>query len=117
MTLARWLRRTSDALRAGPRAAAPRGELARMVDLCEGEGPLDGALPAMRDELTAALEFPWLSQFALAQSEPVASAEATAFVSRFAGSALGEAIGDAMRDVPDSEPARRLRALALSPGR
>ncbi len=113
MSPARYLRRVSNGLRDVPGSAEPRGELESIAVLCASEGPTDGALPALADELMASLEFPWLLQFTLAQPGPVTRREADAFLARFVGSALGEVVGDALRDAPDSEPAETLRAHAL----
>jgi len=64
----------------------------------------------MRDEVLAAFDFPWLSQFALAHLEPIDRGTAEAFVARFTGATLGEVLGD----VPDSEAGPRLRAVAIN---
>ncbi len=113
MSLARCLRRVSDGLRGEPPAVKPTGELALLCKLCAGEGTVDGAAAALRDEVLTSFEFPWLSQFALAQLDPIDRRTAAAFVARFTGSNLGDLIGDAMRASPDSDATRRLRAVAV----
>lgn len=114
VSLARCLSRVRDGVRDELAAAQPTGELALLCELCASHGPVNGAVPALRDELLASLRFPWLSQFALAHPEPIDRRAAEAFVARFTGSALGQVLGDAMRDVPDSDAAERLRAVAVN---
>ncbi len=114
MSLGRCLRRISDGLRDEPQAAEASGELALLCELCAGDARGEGAVPALRDEVLASMEFPWLSQFALSQLEQINRREAEAFVARFTGSNMGQVLGDAMRDAPDSDAARRLHAAGVS---
>ena len=113
ISLARWLRRVGDGVRGEPPVAEPAGELALLCELCAVDGRVNGAVPALRDEVASSFESPWISQFALAQPEPVDRRAAEAFVARVTGSALGQVLGDAMRDSPDSDAARRLRAVVV----
>ena len=113
ITLARWLRRVGDGVREAPPAAEPAGELALLCELCMVDGPVNGAVPALREEVAASFESHWLSQFALAQPEPVDRPAAEAFVARVTGSSLGQVLGDAMRDDPDTDAARRLRVVGV----
>ncbi len=113
-SLARFLSRVRDGLHDDLAAAQPTGELALLCALCAANGQGDGAAQTLRGRVLAALQSPWLAQFALAQIEPIDRREAEAFVARFVGTTLGQVLGDAMRDVPDSDVAGRVRALAVN---
>ena len=109
VTLARSLRRVSDALRRGSQGRDPEGELKLLGELWPVEAPSDWAVQSLRDQILLVLEFPWLLSFSLARTDPIEQRILATFVARLAGSGLGQLLGEAMREDPDSEPALVLR--------
>jgi glycosyltransferase involved in cell wall biosynthesis/GT2 family glycosyltransferase len=117
ISLARCVGAVAERLAQDPPPLVPTGELAGMFALFDDHAPWDVALRAARDEAVRAglrkwillvLEYPWVRQYALAHSAPVARDAARAFVARCAASNLGEVVGDAMRDAPEAAVTRQV---------